>query len=569
MADKREGKIKKKVRGQLKRKIELKIAERKVVLDQLALLDAELDGIDEVINKMDKKIPPLVEEINNAIDGVVAAYDARIAGGCRSNLRWELGPKVYSKATVGSTQNATVVNTAVTTINKTGVKYFKKEQDRDYGTNIIKSFVGVTTAGHNVIAVVNRKPKIGSIKVDDFITDSFVQPETFNVGYIPQVISIGTTTVVRNVGEVNGSIEAGSIHFANTGIGSTADAPIDYHFVDQTHFLPDTRVVGFGTTSVLMFETDPANGVSTAFQQTIPTFILSKPALVGIATDVPKNITIGVTSSFPSLVLSGLATITTNDRVFTAYRVDRDADDEYTASSIDAEFSYTKSPMDPIEIGLITSQSIGFGYKIQRVQNGHPDPGPGKFESWESQKSTSNFEFDDDVDVPEDEHPEPKVGAGVATYFQGVAPGGLTGAFPTIVENGHTRTGGLGAQVRYATFGQSTNVGSGSTSALSGASVGYTDVPNPAIYVGASACSDLDDAITAAESALTNIRNENEPKIDKFIKKSRVLRRVRDDIQLRAWGLLQAAAYNREQIEIALADTDELDLEDFEGFDPD
>ena len=81
-----------------------------------------------------------------------------------------------------------MVNTAVTTINKTGVKYFKKEQDRDYGTNIIKSFVGVTTAGHNVIAVVNRKPKIGSIKVDDFITDSFVQTETFNVGNIPQVI---------------------------------------------------------------------------------------------------------------------------------------------------------------------------------------------------------------------------------------------------------------------------------------------------------------------------------------------------------------------------------------------
>ena len=64
MADKRRGKIKKKVRKQLKRKIELKIAERKVVLDQLALLDAELDGIDEVINKLDKKIPPLVEDGN-------------------------------------------------------------------------------------------------------------------------------------------------------------------------------------------------------------------------------------------------------------------------------------------------------------------------------------------------------------------------------------------------------------------------------------------------------------------------------------------------------------------------
>ena len=73
---------------------------------------------------------------------------------------------------------------------------------------------------------------------------------------------------------VNGSIKFGNCSFANTGIGSTSDAPIDYHFVDQTHFLPDTVVVGFGTTSISKFVVDPNNGVSTAFTYTVPTFIL-------------------------------------------------------------------------------------------------------------------------------------------------------------------------------------------------------------------------------------------------------------------------------------------------------
>lgn len=560
MADKRKGKIKNKLKKRLEGKIDHKIAERKVVLDQLALLDAELDGIDEVIIKIDKKIPPLVEEINDAIDDVKAAYDARIAGGCRSNLRWELGEKTYERASFGFTQTAVVKNTAPSELNKVGVKYFKKEQDRDYGTNIIQNFVGVITAGHNVMAVVNPEPQIDRIKVKDFITDSFRAPEVFAVGHIPEIVSIGTTTVVREVGVVNGSIELGSIHFANTGIGSTTSAPVDYHFIDETHFSEDTRVVGFGTTTVSRFIVDPVAGVSTAFEETVPTFVLSKPALVGITTDIAQDVTIGVTSSFPSFVLSGLATVTTSDRSFVAYRVDRDADNEYTQNSVDAEFNYLKSPVDPIEIGLINSQSFGFGYRIQRVQNGHPDPGPGNFETWESQKSTSGLEFDSPEPV-EDEHPEPRVGAGIVTYFVGVAA-----SFPTIVQNGD-RTGGLGAQTQYAVLNQPSTTGVGEASGFSDGTHSYTPTPNPATYVGVSACNDLDDAITAAENALTNIRNENEPKIDKFIDKSKTLRKLRDELQLEAWGLLQAAAYNREQIAEMAADAGLLDSEEFEEFD--
>ena len=185
---------------------------------------------------------------------------------------------------------------------------------------------------------------------------------------------------------------------------------------------------------------------------------------------------------------------------------------------------------------------------------------PGNFETWESQKSTSGLEFDSPEPV-EDDHPEPRVGAGIVTYFVGVAA-----SFPTIVQNGD-RTGGLGAQTQYAVLNQDTSVGTGEAGGFSDGTHSYTPTPNPATYVGVSACSDLDDAITAAESALTNIRNENEPKIDKFIDKSKTLRKLRDELQLEAWGLLQAAPTIGNKLQRLKGDAGLLDSEEFEEFD--
>ena len=56
----RKGKLRKKLSKRLKRQVDLKIEERKIVLDQLALLDAEIDDIDEVIIKIDKKLIQLL-----------------------------------------------------------------------------------------------------------------------------------------------------------------------------------------------------------------------------------------------------------------------------------------------------------------------------------------------------------------------------------------------------------------------------------------------------------------------------------------------------------------------------
>ena len=562
MADKRKGKLRRKLRKQLNDDIRLKKEERIVILDQLALIDAQLDGFDEVIIKIDNKIPALVDEINVAVDAIGAAYDARIAGNARSNLAWEVSEPTafYERDDEEATQQFTCVNTPATSIPKSAVKYYKKQQDRDYGTSVLTGFVGFITAQHNVMAVVNPTPNISGIKVGDFLVDSFTNPEIFSAGFIPKIVGIGTTSVIRIVNEVQGSIGAGETIFANVGVGSTANVPIGYHLVNSINFSPETTVVGFGTTSVSVFVVDPINGISTAYTQTVPSFILSKPAVNGISTDTPKVIDVGVSSSFPSFVLDEVSTMNA-DRQFVAYRVDRDADNnevDYTDTDIDAAFDFTKSPTDPLEIGLINNSSLGFGDKIEYDTSGSPDPGVGNFEAWESNKSQATAPEGTDFGDLEDDHPEPNVGGGSVVYYQG------TSSWPTSVNND-----GFGSiTAGYAALGQVMIVGAGVTGALSGATAGYTAVP-PSPAPSAEQIAAFDASITSTESTLVDIKAKNESQIQNLVSKSKVLRKRRDEMQLQAWALLQGASYNRAKVEEMLADLKVLDEEDFDEFDPD
>lgn len=562
MADKRKGKVRNKLRRRFDNEIELKKQERTVILDQLALIDIELDGIDEVVEKIDAKLPPLIAEINAAVEAVGSAYDARIDNNARSNLTWEEsepGDTIF-RDDEEDTQIFTVVNTPATQLPKSAVKYYKKQQDRDYGTSLLTGFVGFITAQHDVIAVVDPVPEISMIKVGDFIVDSIKSPIVFSVGFIPKVVAIGTTSVIRIIDQVQGSITAGSTIFASVGAGTTFNAPVGHHFVRSGYFSPETTVIGIGTTSISTYVVDPINGVSTAFTQTVPSFILSKPALVGIQTDVPLKIDVGVSSSFPSFTLDDVAGIT-SDRQFIAYRVDRDAENNavnYTDNSIDSAFDFTKSPKDPLEIGLIDNASLGSANRIEYNTSGDPDPGSGNFATWESAKSQATAPPGTDFFGIEDEHPEPKVGGGSVTYYVG------TNAWPQAVDNdgeGNISSG-------YATLGQTMNIGVGATGSMASQTAGFTAVPPPPAPSPAEIAA-MDATIASAESTLAEIKARNEPIIQKYVSKSTVMRKVRDDLQLQAWALLQGAAHARAKIEEMLGDMKSLDDEDFEDFDPD
>ena len=93
-------KIAKRLRDQRKQQK----SQRESMVEQLAIGDAIIDEYDELIDKLDTKNVPLVNEINKSIDDVVSAYDARIDAGCLSPLIWSLveSKTINSKAYQGS-----------------------------------------------------------------------------------------------------------------------------------------------------------------------------------------------------------------------------------------------------------------------------------------------------------------------------------------------------------------------------------------------------------------------------------------------------------------------------------
>ena len=60
-----------------------------VLNEQLALVDVVIDEYDDLIIKLDNKIPPLIAPINAQINAVQQAYLNRISHGCRSDLVWQ------------------------------------------------------------------------------------------------------------------------------------------------------------------------------------------------------------------------------------------------------------------------------------------------------------------------------------------------------------------------------------------------------------------------------------------------------------------------------------------------
>ena len=149
---------------------------------------------------------------------------------------------------------------------------------------------------------------------------------------------------------------------------------LDLHLELASHFNPETTIVGFGVTEITL-NLAPAAGVSTNTVMEVPSFILSQLAIASLTTRT--NVDVGIKSTFPSLELDTPANLPAYRYKFVAFRVDKDANDEYTDKSIDSEFDYTKSPIDPLEIGLIRNSTVGYGHSIRRIQNGDAVPDGG------------------------------------------------------------------------------------------------------------------------------------------------------------------------------------------------
>ena len=474
----------------------LKEDSREGILQQLALLDVKIDKIDNLIVNIDKKIPPLINTINTRIDELQAAYDARINAGCRSDITWEVTETSEDEDGNESTVYTCVRNNTGQQKNKYGQKYYRKPLNRDFGSNIIAELVGNIVAAGITLGVTSDDG-IGGIKVGDLVTDNLDSPTIFSIGSIPKVTGFGTTDVIEFVSTIQGNIGVGSDHFVHVGLGTTTSASVG-SAVSFSGVLPEgTTVTGFGTAITSLPFYNPNTGTTTTINRTEPSLILSN---VAVASTTLGVLHVGVANTVPSLILDEGANGTAIRQPFTVIR---------STEGIDSDFDFEKSPIDPVTIGILGSQS-GIGHKSEIINNGSP-PGPVQ---WKEQQRD----------------PEPAVGAGNVVYYTGLV------SWPIITDEF--------AATSYAVLGQ-TLVSTASTLGEPASTATNTTTSPTGVVDGAGVCVTLQTNITNAEAALVSAINTNLPEINRLNSISQALRELRDEDELEAYGMLQGAAFER------------------------
>ncbi len=494
--------------------IQLKTEEREMMLDQLSFMDVEIDKIDEIIKKIDENVPPLAKEINDEIDKVKAAYDARISAGCRSDLEWVVDGRFENDDDEDGVAYVVVKRTPIV-YGYYGLKFYQKPLNRDYGSNLIAGFTGNIGIGSTGLGFVGGEvSEFDNIQIGDEITDGIDAPTVFDLGNLPKVVGIGTTNTPTGIStSVVGNITAGSNILKRVGVGSTSAIPIGSG-IAMTGILPDNTIVtDYGTASTtysLIEDTGPNAGKVVTVTKDVYTFVLNNNALVGMSS---ARFHVGIMTVAPALFLSTSATESAFRQQFYSIR---------TAEDPDTDFDYEKNPIDPVNIGIIGSNNLGVGHSVSITNNGKP---VGPF-SWHQIRAACFNVGGGRIECVDQ---EPDQGAGAAVYYEGAVPGAV---WPVLTDDSD--------DVYWAEEGRQVVV-YGTTPP------GYESNPADGVPVPGN-CSTYDSNIAAAEAARDAVIARNEPRMVKYALQSDALRKVRDEKELKAWGMLQGAAYNREEI---------------------
>ena len=355
------------------------------ILDLLSLSDATIDKTSEIIRKIDSKALVLVNEINDAINAVTAAYQARISIGCSSNLIWsKIGISTATDAVTGAAvtySNYRVIKDPSQEVvtNYYGIKYYQKPSNRDYGFNIIAEVEGSILVGSQNLAVVGTGSTLG-IQIGDEITDNLNTPIAFNIGSLPKVVGFGVTSLLGITTSISGNVSLGSSVIAYTGVGSTGNILIGNYVSNIDVFESDTKVIGFGTI---------VTGITSTRSVVVPAIKLSKVSISSVTNGVFGFSTY---TEYQAINLSEPSNVTIDSGTFTVIRNTED---------ITQNFSYTDSPLDPVTIGIIDTQRIGSGNEIGIINNGE-SPGPSQ---WRKILNDS----------------EPSIGAGTTVHYVGAS----------------------------------------------------------------------------------------------------------------------------------------------------
>ena len=518
-----------KIKKDLKDLIASKTKQREQILDLLSLKDVIIDEMDALIINIDSNLPALFDEINDEIDKVKAAYDARITAGCRSALYWRDDGEV-DYGSDGAKQWTVALNPATRIdYGYHSLKYYQFPRNRDYGSSLIAQFkgnivgsgltlavtTGVVSLGEGEEYVEETEPDYKSIKVGDEITDALVRPEVFQTGNLPSVVSIGTTDTLSGVTtSVVGTVSVGSTILFNLGIGNVAGTPVGSGVGLTTILHPDTTVYGHGTASHNFTKVTLSGGnqILTQVTETVPTIILNRPA---IGTATTQRFSVGIKTNVTALTLSTSASIDAYNQEFYAIRTGTDPDES---------FNVTTNPLDPVSVGNINSSNLGIGHSVHYVN------ASSKYTTY----PTGPFQW---REIFQD--PEPIQGGGVAVYSNG------NQSWPCTLDSD-------GDPTLYPTEGTIR------ISAYQPSTTSETPVFPPPTT---GACNALTAAITAAEAARDAVIAKNEPIIKGYVAQTRALRALRDDQEIEAWGLLQSAAYMRQEVERLTAHLSDLEAQ--------
>lgn len=520
----------------IKEKIKLKEIQKKQTLESLAILDAQIDKIDELIIKIDSNALVYINEITNSVNDLYSSYNQRISSGCRSDLYWEC-VDCWEVCTTQGGQDECVTYcryevkrdpSLLNDIKYTGIKYYQKRSNRDYDTDIVDAFIGDIDDGSTVIVVKDPNGLPPEINIGDTIVDNIDNTTTlFNIGNLPKVVGFGTTSAIVGVSSnIIGGIGTGSTIFAHYGSGDSSGFQVGYRI--ERAGIVTASIVGFGTTNFPVEYYDEIQEEFVTGIVTARSFILDSPA---IASAAEKIFSVGVVSSFPGVFLSTEAISFGSTVTFTAIR--------YSNENIYEEFDYTKNPNSPLKIGIIDSSNLGIGHSVYFDESGDP-VGP---DTWKPEKS-----YIDPI-TNEVKKPEPEIGAGKVIY----SIGDFT--WPVFVQSNP-----LGGPVyTYAPLGSAIVIPN--ASGLSFTEYGIS--PNPP---GPAVCNQIDNDIETKTQTRISIRERNHPIIKELIEKTRALRNQRAEKELYAWSLVQSTASLAQDIKSLKKDLKALENADYSKY---
>ena len=511
------------------------------IAEQLALTDALIDEYDEIVNKMDGKLPPLIDPINTAITAVQTAYLERISHGCRSDLAWvQVEDSSFSRYGYDDDEEVTVWEckkdaSTYQFLGYYGAKYYKYPRNMEYGANVVENINRVdVNVGSAALIIFDDDAetltgfttgRVG-IKTGDLITDALINPTLFPSGNATSVLGFGLTPYPAEVYPLSGFCTSGDnkIYADNkTGI-FTAFSGGDFVFGDTGKsgggmVSAGTSITGISTAVGIITYVDNT-GITSAAEMILNVFELNNAVSITVNKDIGTSFYIGIVSDY---YFAHLSQPPSQAGINSSVIVVR------PGNTSDIEFESTKNPIDPVEIGIAQNVNIGKGHQLDLINNGDPN-------------TTSQWR-----QVRQED--EPLVGNGRAGYYVG------NFNWPTF----STDDGDGTSDSFYATEGQRIMIGVGGTDAGS-STIGYANVP-PGLSIPGD-CGTYDNAIVVKTQEMNELINKNVPKINYYINGAKAMRYLRDEDETRAWGYMQALGYTNSRQKTQ--EENALSIEDFD-----